>query len=220
MFSYCLFDLDGTLTDSSEGITKSVKYALESFGIIEEDLDKLRPFIGPPLRASFKNFYQMDDEQAERAVEKYRERYKPIGIYENSVYPGVPELLKTLKEKGVHLAVASSKPHVMVDQVLEHFDIKDAFEVIIGSELDGSRESKEEIVEEALRRLGILDMPLSERKDKCAMIGDREFDMNGARAHGLTGVGVYYGFADDGELEAAGADQVVWTVQELMEYLV
>ena len=206
MYQYCLFDLDGTLTDSREGITKCVQYALAKCGIEEPDLKKLECFIGPPLHTSFQKYYGMDRDMAKRAVEFYRERFRPIGIFENQVYEGVPEMLQALSEAGCHLAVASSKPEVFVKKVLDHFDIEKYFSVVVGSGLDGSREKKEEVVEEALRQLGILEL-------------SEEFDIQGARAWKLTGVGVHYGFAAEGELEAEGADAIAGTVEELKEIL-
>lgn len=219
MFQYCLFDLDGTLTDPREGITKSVQYALKKHGIDEPDITKLEFFIGPPLRDSFMNAYHMSEEKAEEAVAFYRERFAPIGVLENKVYEGIPELLLTLYEKGVKIAIASSKPTVFVNQILEHFEIKQYFTVIVGSELDGRRGTKEEVVEEALRQLGIWEMPETEKKNCCAMIGDRKFDIQGAKAYGLTGVGVEFGFAEEGELQAEGADYIVESVAGLKELL-
>lgn len=215
MFQYCLFDLDGTLTDPKEGITKSVQHALRYFGIEEPNLDKLEPFIGPPLKDSFMEFYGLSEAQALKAIEVYRERFAPIGVLENAIIPGTEQMLRHAKEKGIHLAVASSKPHVFVCQILQHFNIKEYFEVIVGSELDGTRGSKEEVVEEALRQLGILEMEQTERKLRCAMVGDRKFDIQGAKAHSLTGIGVSFGYAAPGELAAEGADMVVDTMEQL-----
>lgn len=219
MFQYCLFDLDGTLTDSQEGITKSVQYALKAFGIEEPDLKKLTPFLGPPLRDSFMEIYGFSQEDAAKAIALYRERFAPIGIFENSVYPGIPDMLEKLKEKGVLLAVASSKPECYVRQILAHFDVEKYFDVVVGSELDGRRSQKEEVVEEALKRLRILTISVDKRKAACAMIGDRKFDLQGAKAHFLTGVGVSYGYAPAGELEEEGADYIAGTVGELAQYL-
>lgn len=145
-FEYCLFDLDGTLTDPREGITRSVQYALRFFGIEEPDLTKLEVFIGPPLKDSFKEFYGFTDEQAAKAVLFYRERFAPIGILENRIFPEIPSMLSCLKKSGISLAVASSKPINFVHQILSHFDIEQYFRVIVGSELDGTRSAKEEVV--------------------------------------------------------------------------
>lgn len=219
MFDYCLFDLDGTLTDPREGITKSVQHALRAFGIEEPDLKKLEPFIGPPLKDSFMEFYGFTGDEAERAIAVYRERFAPVGIFENQVYPGIPQMLERLSRKGTRLAVASSKPIGFVKRILAHFDIEKYFDVVVGSELDGTRGTKEEVVEEALRQLGILTMPVTERRSRCAMIGDRKFDIQGAKAYGLTGVGVLFGFAGNKELEEAGAEYIADTVAELEELL-
>ncbi len=219
MFQYCLFDLDGTLTDPKEGITRSVQYALRKFGIEEPDLDRLEPFIGPPLKDSFIEFYGFSEEEAQQGIVWYRERFAPIGVFENQIYPGISRMLTALKEKGVHLAVASSKPIGFVRQILAHFEIETFFQVVVGSELDGTRGTKEEVVEEALLQLGVLSVPKEERKSLCAMVGDRKFDIQGAKAYGLTGVGVSFGYAGEGELEAAGADFVADTVEELEELL-
>ena len=219
MFDYCLFDLDGTLTDPREGITKSVQHALRAFGIEEPDLKKLEPFIGPPLKDSFMEFYGFTGEEAERAIAVYRERFAPVGISENQIYPGIPQMLESLYRRGMRLAVASSKPIGFVKQILAHFDIEKYFDVVVGSELDGTRGTKEEVVEEALGQLGILTMPVTERHGRGAMTGDRKFDIQGAKAYGLTGVGVGFGFAREGELEEAGAEYIAETVAELAEFL-
>ena len=158
-------------------------------------------------------------EQAIKAIEVYRERFAPIGVLENGLFDGVDEMLKCASNRGVHLAVASSKPECFVRQILQHFGIEQYFQVIVGSELDGTRGTKEEVVEEALRQLGILELPLDERHRDCAMIGDRKFDIQGAKAHGLTSVGVSFGFANPGELEAEGAEYIVDSIDELREFI-
>ena len=220
MFQYCLFDLDGTLTDPREGITKSVQYGLKGVGIEEPDLKKLEIFIGPPLLDSYMGMYGLDEATAKKAIACYRERFAPIGILENEIFPGTVQMLAALKEKGIHLAVASSKPQPFVQKILQYFEIAEYFEVVVGSELDGRRGTKEEVVEEALYQLGVLDMPIEERLEACAMVGDRKFDIQGAKAHGLAGVGVRFGFAPEGELEAEGADYIAGTMEELMEFLI
>lgn len=218
-FKYCLFDLDGTLTDPKEGITRSVQYALRSFGIEEPDLKKLEGFIGPPLKDSFQEYYGFGEEQAAKAILAYRERFVPIGILENRIFPGVPAMLSNLKNREISLAVASSKPTNFVHRILSHFEIEQLFTVIVGSEMDGSRTAKEEVVEEALKELGVLALPKEQRHKSCAMVGDRRFDMQGAKSNGITGIGVSFGFAAPGELEAAGADFIAGTVKELEAYL-
>lgn len=212
MFEYILFDLDGTLTDPKVGITTCVQYALASVGIDEPDLDKLESFIGPPLHESFMEFYGFDRENAMKLVEKYRERFNPIGIFENTIYPGIADMLKTLKEAGCKISIASSKPTVLVERILDHFDITQYFDAVVGSNLDGTRTKKEEVVEEALRQLQCV-------KEKTAMVGDRKFDIEGAKAFGLVSVGVSFGYAAENELQEAGADYIVDTVEELQSLL-
>lgn len=216
MKKYLLFDLDGTLTDPKIGITTCVQYALASFGIEEPDLDKLEPFIGPPLKESFMEFYEMDETQAEAAVEKYRERFRDTGLFENEVYKGIPGMLRTLQAKGMHLAVASSKPTVFVERILKHFHIEQYFEAVVGSELDGTRVNKDEVVQEALKRL-FKGQPV--QREQVYMIGDRKFDVEGARAHGIESVAVAYGYGDVEELTEAKADYIVFSVGELKAFL-
>ena len=215
MFQYVLFDLDGTLTDPKIGITTCVQYALKYYGITEENLDNLTPFIGPPLKDSFMEFYGFDGKKAEEAIEKYRERFSTVGLYENDIYPGVDEMLQKLREAGVHLAVASSKPTVFVEKILKHFHIEQYFEVVVGSELDGRRTDKEEVVSEALRKLGVT----GDNRSDCAMVGDRKFDIIGAKAHKVCSVGVTYGYAGEGELEKENPDYVASDVDSLTAFL-
>ncbi|MCM1174160.1 MAG: HAD family hydrolase [Blautia sp.] len=211
-----LFDLDGTLTDPKIGITSCVQYALRRFGIEEPDLDKLEPFIGPPLADSFQEFYGFDEKKAAEAIAYYRERFSTVGLFENELYPGVDAMLAHLKEAGKVLAVASSKPAVFVEKILHHFNIRCYFDVVVGSELDGTRVRKEEVVEEALRQLYQVNKT---DNDRIVMIGDRKFDIQGAKLFNLVSVGVTFGYAQPGELEAAGADYIVDTVAELEELL-
>lgn len=216
MKKYILFDLDGTLTDPKIGICTCVQYALASFGIQEPDLDKLEPFIGPPLKESFMEFYHMSQEQADAAVEKYRERFKDKGIFENKVYKGIPGMLRSLRSKGMVLAVASSKPTVFVRRILEHFHIARYFDVVVGSELDGTRVNKDQVVREALRQLfqgGRI------HKEQVYMVGDRRFDSEGAHAVGVESVGVAYGYGSMEELKEAKTDYIVRSVKELGSFL-
>lgn len=219
MFQYILFDLDGTLTDPKLGITSSVQYALRALGIEEPSLDKLEPFIGPPLADSFREFYGLNEEQTVTAIAKYRERFNDQGIYENEIYPGTAQMLAALKESGKKLAIASSKPTVFVERILDYFDIRTYFDYIIGSNMDGTRGKKEEVVEEALRQMVPSGMLPAEKKASVAMVGDRRFDIEGAKEHGITSVGVSFGYAPEGELEQAGADYIVDTVEALTELL-
>ncbi len=214
MYQYILFDLDGTLTDPKIGITSCVQYALHKLGIEEPDLDELEPFIGPPLTDSFREFYGFDDETVQQAVIYYRERFSTVGLFENDIYPGIAQMLERLKQAERRLAVASSKPTVFVKQILEHFEILSYFDVVVGSELDGTRAKKEEVVEEALRQL-LCDG----NGHDIVMVGDRKFDVEGAKAYGIDSIGVAYGYAACGELEEAGADVIVETVEELEKAL-
>ncbi len=215
-FHTLLFDLDGTLTDPKLGITRCVQYALQKFGIEEPDLDQLVPFIGPPLLESFHEFYGIDGQQALEAAAAYRERFDRIGLFENQIYPGIKEMLSHLKSVGKRLAVASSKPTVYVEKILQYFDISEYFDVIVGSELNHTRTKKEEVLEEVLRQL--CQDPKNVH-DGIVMTGDRKFDILGARSFGLVSVGVSFGYAAPGELEEAGADYIVDSVAELEELL-
>ena len=210
-----LFDLDGTLTDPKEGITKCVQYALSHFDIEVNDLSELLCFIGPPLVDSFQNFYEMNKEDALIAVEKYRERFKDIGIFENGVYDGIINMLHVCKKMGYIIGLATSKPEEFAVRILERYGLADFFDEITGSTMDGSRNNKTDVIKEAFRRMNICDAD----KENVLMIGDREHDIIGAKNCGIQSVGVYFGYADEGELEAAGADYIVNTVDELQALL-
>lgn len=216
MKQYMLFDLDGTLTDPKEGITTCVQYALKSFGIEEPDLDKLEPFIGPPLKDSFMEFYNMTSEQADEAVAKYRERFSEKGMFENEVYGGIYDLLRSLQGNGMHLAVASSKPTVYVEKILKHFKLDKYFEVVVGSELDGTRVEKAQVIQEVLHRF-FKDGKIA--YDEVYMIGDRKFDILAARTFHIESVGVTYGYGSMEELKEAKADYIVQSVAELKKLL-
>lgn len=212
MKQYLLFDLDGTLTDPMVGITSSVQYALEKVGIHVRYLKELIPFIGPPLAESFQKFYGFSKEDAEKAIQYYREYYAPKGIFENEVYEGIPEMLAHLTEAGFTLLVATSKPTVFARKVLKHFGMEDYFSFVGGSELDGSRTKKAEVISYILKTCGI------EAKE-AIMIGDRRHDIEGGKACGLESVGVLYGYGTEQELTEAGADHIIRTVAELEDYL-
>ncbi len=216
MKEYLLFDLDGTLTDPKIGITTCVQYALKEFGIDEPDLDKLESFIGPPLKDSFMEMYHFTEEEADRAIAKYRERFSETGIFENEVYTGIPQMLDSLQSCGMFLAIASSKPTEYVERILEHFDLRKYFKVVVGSEMDGTRVDKEEVMMEALRQL-FSYKPI--QFSKVYMIGDRKFDVEGARKIGVESVGVSYGYGSMEELKEAHADYIVRSVQELQSLL-
>ncbi len=216
MYKVVLFDLDGTLTDSREGICKSVQYALVKMGRPAPELADLECFIGPPLKTSFREFYNITGEEADRAVTFYRERYSDVGKYENVPYEGIAEMLYALKEAGYILAVASSKPELFVEDILKHFGLYDYFHYVAGSDMEGKRGEKEDVIEEVFRRMKLDE---ENRKKYAVMVGDRHFDINGAKYFGLDSIGVTYGFCNDGELEEAGATYVVDTVAQLQELL-
>lgn len=177
MFKYIFFDLDGTLTDSAEGITKCVQYALKSRGINVPDLNTLRPFIGPPLIESFMKFYGMTEEEARLCTAKYRERFKDTGIYENKVYPGVPEMLAQLQKNGFTLAVATSKPVEFARRVTDYFNLTPYFTYITGPDFNGSLPTKADVIADALKHFGLAGAA----KAQALMIGDRSQDITGAK---------------------------------------
>ncbi len=209
---YLLFDLDGTLTDPKEGITKCVQYALRRFGI-ERHCDQLMSFIGPPLKEQFMNYAGFSEEQAEEAVRVYRERFAPIGVFENRAYDGAVDMLKTLKENGKVIALATSKPEVFARMIVKKYGIEPYLDLLVGSELDGTRTNKAHVIAEAMKRIG------ASREDT-VMIGDREHDIIGAKANGIKSVGVRFGYAADGELEKAGADFIAGDIHELTNLLI
>lgn len=210
-FDIILFDLDGTITDSQEGITKCAEHALAEHGITESEPEKLLRFIGPPLVDSFMQFYGMSHEQALDAVRIYRERYSVTGIFENRVYEGVPEMLARLCEGGKIIALATSKPEVYARRILEHFSLSEYFTEISGAELDGRRNAKWEVIEECLSRLENPD------RGRVLMVGDRRHDIEGAKRCGVPSAGVEYGYAEGDELKIAGADFVFASPAELAE---
>lgn len=213
MYKAILFDMDGTLTESGEGITKSVQYALEKMGKPEPDLDALQVFVGPPLLEQFMKYAELDEEEARQAVAYYRERYAAVGIFENRPYPGVARMLEELKKKGYLLAVSSSKPEHFVLKVLEHFEMEHYFDEVVGSEMNGGRSDKSEVIEETLRRL-----KLEDHRDQVIMVGDKEHDVFGARKSSLSCVAVSYGYGSMEELKNAEPLCVVGSADELLDF--
>jgi len=211
---YILMDLDGTITNPAEGITKCFEYALNHFGIEVESRADLEQFIGPPLRKSFMDGFGFDEEKAEQAVAKYRERFIPIGMYENVVYEGMEQALQALKEAGKVLIVATSKPEHMAKKILAHFHLDMYFEDICGSCDDAKRNEKDEVIRYALEKYGITDL------SDVLMVGDRKFDVTGAEKCGLKCMGVLYGFGDREELEKAGAAYIAETVEDMARIIV
>ena len=208
-----LFDLDGTLTDPGEGITNSVAYALRQFGIENTDRTQLYKFIGPPLKQSFMQYYGFSDQQAEEAVAQYRVYFAPKGLFENKVYPGVPQLLAQLRAKGYKLLLATSKPEGFAVQILEHFGLLEYFDLAAGATMDGSRVAKADVIAYALQKAGVTD------RTRAVMVGDRLHDVEGAKAQGLACIGVLYGYGDAAELTAAGAAHLAATPAEVLQYL-
>ncbi len=215
MYRYIFFDLDGTLTDSKEGIFNCLRYAFEKMGVQAPEEDTLVKFIGPPLQDSFARYCGFTEEQAIRGIELFRERYAPIGKFENAAAPGMPELCARLKEQGYVLALASSKPEEMCVPICEKFGFAPSMEVITGSPPVGDWE-KVDVIRETMRRLGLTEAD----KPAILMVGDRKFDVLGAKECGIDCVGVeFFGYAAPGELAEAGAVAVVQTAEELKQFI-
>lgn len=208
-----LFDLDGTIIDSSLGITNSVMYALKKYGIIETERTKLYKFIGPPLTESFQRFYGFDEAKSFEAVDCYREYYRDKGIYEIEVYDGIPETVKALKKAGKKVVVATSKPEYFAKQIIEHIGLAPYFDYVAGMEMDGGRNTKAEVIEYALDVCNVKD------KSKVLMIGDREHDVFGAQKLGIECLGVLYGFGSREEFENAGAAYIVERAEDVLDYI-
>lgn len=209
-----LFDLDGTLINSQEGITKGVQYALrEQMGIEEPDLESLRCFIGPPLALMFDQRYHIPPEQIEPTVSKYREYYDVTGMYECVLYPGVREILQHLHEKGYTIGLASSKPEQSCEGILKHLDIAKYFDYIVGASMGPERREKVLVLQEAFRR-----MEVSDYRD-VVLVGDTKYDAIGASKAGIACIGVTFGFGTREELFAAGAEAVFDTLAEVEAYL-
>ena len=208
-----LFDLDGTLTDPGVGITKSVEYALNRYGITVNDRADLYPFIGPPLIDSFMEYYGFSKEQAVDAVEKYREYFRDKGLFENEVYPGVPKMLKELKKAGKTLLIASSKPEEFVLTILKHFDLLPYFDFVGGASMDEVRSKKEDVLRYVLQQAKV-------DPSTAIMIGDRKFDVHGAHAFGMDAIGVSYGYGSLEELTEANPEYLATSPQEIIEILI
>jgi len=205
-----LFDLDGTLTDSGEGIINCAILALEHFGCPIPSRDAMRAFVGPPLHESFVK-HGVPADKAEEAVAIYRSRYIPIGKYENIPYPGIRELLNNLKQEGHTLYVATSKPEQMSVDILEHFDLAKYFDRICGASLDTSRTNKEAVIAYLIQKNG--------RTDNMVMVGDTKYDVIGAKAHGIPCIGVSWGYGSLEELSEAGAASIAETMDQLQDML-
>lgn len=206
-----LFDLDGTVTDSLPGIVNSICYALSCFGIQVEDRESLRPFLGPPLAASFQKYYGFDEVQARQVVDKYREYFSEKGIFENSVYPGIPDLLADCRDAGCRVQLATAKPEVYARRIVDHYGLAPCFDAIHGATLDGAVSTKAEVIGLALRG--------SPQLDGTVMVGDRSDDILGAKSHAIASVGVLYGYGTRAELEQAGAGAIAADVPALRALL-
>lgn len=208
-----LFDLDGTLCDSKSGIARSFQYALRHFGIEVADLEKLNPLIGPPIRSGFMELYGFTKEQADEATIVYREYFGSRGMFENTLYAGILDMLAHLRAQGKRLIIATSKAEVYAKQIVTHFGLDDFIEFTSGAMLSGERSEKTEVIKYTLEKAGIKDF-------SCAvMVGDRNHDIIGAKTCGISAIGVLYGYSEPFELENAGADVLAQNVSELEKIL-
>lgn len=207
-----LFDLDGTLTDPKLGITNSIIFSLNKLKIEAPDNDDLVHFIGPPLSESYESTYQLTGDRNHLAIDYYREYFSDKGLYENKVYEGIEELLKTLTAEGRRLFVATSKPVTFAEQIIDYFHLGSYFEAIAGSELDGTRAQKHEVISHVMQHYDL-------NAEDCVMIGDRKHDLIGARRNDMDAIGVLYGYGSLVELEDEKPSKIVESVDELSDYL-
>ncbi|MCH5208931.1 MAG: HAD family hydrolase [Oscillospiraceae bacterium] len=213
MFKNVFFDLDGTLTDSAEGIINSVEYALKRLGITVYKRSELYKFIGPPLSDSFAEFFGLSEEKCKEGVRLYREYFSEKGIYENKLYDGIQDLLEKTKAAGMTLVLATSKPQEFAEEILRYFDIAKYFDFIAAAEMNGKRNRKQDIINYALEISGA-------KRNETVMVGDRKFDVLGAKSVGVASIGVLYGFGTEEELKEAGADHIAKTPEEVFELLI
>lgn len=212
MYKYVLFDLDGTLTDSAPGIINCIKYACDKMALPVPNEAALQAFVGPPLQAMMQKTFSLSEEDAKKMVALYRERFSTIGLFENSVYPGVPDLLLSLKKAGCRLALATSKPQIYAERIMERFDLDKYFDVLSGSELSGAHVDKKDVINIALSGLNA---------EKCdtVMVGDRSFDIEAAHALNVKCIGVTYGYAAPGELEALNPDFTASSPHDMLKFI-
>lgn len=213
MYNTILFDLDGTLTDSARGITNSVAYALTKFGLKFDSKEELQCFIGPPLIKMFMQVYGVSEEESKDLVKKYREYYAVNGIFENDLYENVEALLSSLSSDGKKLILATSKPEHFAAKILEHFGIAKYFSHICGATMDEKRTEKDAVIAYALDRAGITDV------SSVVMVGDREYDILGAKSFGMDSIGVLYGYGSREELESAGATHIAESVNDIFKFV-
>jgi phosphoglycolate phosphatase len=209
-YDYYLFDFDGTLCDTTEGIFNSIIYSLDCYGIKETDLKKLEFFVGPPLFESYKTVYGVSDEDAKYLIEKYRERYKTKAAQESRIYDGVKNMLEALKARGKKIAVASSKPKLFVDEISQYHDIYKYYDFVSAETFKNNHSSKKELINACLEYFGNPD------KSKVIMVGDRFYDIDGAKASGVDSAGAVYGFGTEKELKNAGATYILHTPDDLL----
>lgn len=212
-YRYILFDLDGTLIDSRLGVISAAKFALDKMGVPETQIVNLERIIGPPLKHSFKEFFNLSEEFAEKGVEYFREYYRDKSLFDCTVYEGVEELLTMLKNDGYTLAIATSKPTVFAKRILEHIGLAKYFDIIEGSNIDDSHHDKADIISAVCENLNIYN------PSQAIMIGDRLYDIKAASSKGMESIGVLYGFGSLEEFQDAGASYVVNSVKELGQFL-
>lgn len=211
-YDYVIFDFDGTVVDTGEGILKSLQYSFEQMGHEVPDLSDLKKFIGPPIHYSYVTFYGVSEDEVEEYIKKYRERYREIGIYECFVYDGVIETIKTLREKGVKIGIASSKPVKLIYDVMDYLKITEYFDAIVGTKFDDSNHpGKTDLVLESMKKLS------DEDKKHTLMVGDRYFDIDGAAGAGVDSVGVTYGYGSRKEFKEHGATYIIDNAKELLK---
>ncbi|MBQ5840810.1 MAG: HAD hydrolase-like protein [Clostridia bacterium] len=211
---YILFDLDGTLTDPGIGITNCVGYALQKCGVYPASREELYPYIGPSLTWGFQRYHGLSEEQAKQALTYYRERFSVKGMYENEVYDGIPALLEELRGRGARLLVATSKPEEFTNEILRHFGLAEYFDFVAGNTLDDRRPTKASVIAYLQEKYPAITARNS------IMVGDREYDILGARERGLPAVGVLYGYGSREELEKAAAAHIVEDIPALHEFLI
>ncbi|MGN1305534.1 MAG: HAD hydrolase-like protein [Oscillospiraceae bacterium] len=212
-FDYIFFDLDGTMIDSGDGITLSVQYALKKMGIIEKELSALKVFVGPPLKDSFMYYYGFSDEEAEKAISYYRIYYESRGILRCWPYKRVEKLLSFIENTGRKAVIATSKPELFARRIVQHLHMSEMFEYIAGASMDGKIIKKSDVIAYAMKEIGADD------PSRILMVGDRKYDVIGARANGIKTAGVLYGYGSYPELLDAGADYIAQNVSELAEVI-
>lgn len=216
-YKYLLFDLDGTLTDPKEGITNCVKHGLQALGLTETNEEVLLSFIGPPLEESFSTIYNLTEEETTLAISTFRERYGTVGLFENRAFDGIKEMLANVKRScpDKKIALATSKPKKFAILILEKYNLLEYFDILDGSNLDGTKTRKDEVIASVLEQLGLTE----EEHADCLMIGDRKHDVMGAAQFGIDCIGVEFGYAVEGELLESGAKYIVDTIDELETFL-